>query len=68
MSDRIYSVPFDNFESGWELAYEIREAYIIDNERGSDYIYSVSSGSSWGGVTIISGGSLISYKIDKERQ
>ena len=41
VSDKIYFVPFDNFESGWELAYEIREAYIIDNERGSDYIYSV---------------------------
>lgn len=45
VSDRIYSVPFDNLESGWELAYEIREAYIIDNERGSDYVYSVSYGS-----------------------
>ena len=47
VSDRIYSVPFDNFESGWELAYEIKEYYIIENERGSDYMYSVAFGWTW---------------------
>ena len=50
VESRIYSVPFDNLESGWELAYEIRETYIIENERGSDYIYSLAFGSTKGTV------------------
>lgn len=44
IGSRIYSVPLDNLDGGWEPAYEIKETYVIENERGSDYIYSVVYG------------------------
>lgn len=44
VNSRIYSVPLDDPDSGWELAYEITETYVIENERGSDYIYSITYG------------------------
>lgn len=47
VESRIYSVPLDNLDSGWELSYEIKDYYIIENERGSDYMYSVAFGWTW---------------------
>ncbi|MCM1525002.1 MAG: hypothetical protein NC120_11145 [Ruminococcus sp.] len=42
VDSRIYSADMNDLGGGWTKAYEIREAYIIDNERGSDYIYSAA--------------------------
>lgn len=47
IESRIYSVPLDNLDSGWELSYEIKHYYIIENERGSDYMYYVAFGWTW---------------------
>lgn len=36
----VYSADFDDTEKGWTEEYRIKLNYVIDNERGADYVYS----------------------------